>query len=55
MSAGSSFLVRLRNAAEIFESARKAAAAVDAGRRPPAKALRRLGIPESAFDTVRFL
>ena len=23
--------------------------------RPPAKALRRLGIPESAFDTVRFL
>ncbi len=48
-----SLFARLRGAAEILDSARSVAAAVDAGRRPSARHLARLGISEAAFESIR--
>ncbi|WP_175577729.1 hypothetical protein [Mongoliimonas terrestris] len=44
---------RLKAVVDVLDAARSSAAAVNSGRRPSRQALRRLGIAEDAFDTVR--
>ncbi len=45
---------RFRSFLDMMSGARECAAAVEAGRKPSARALRSLNLPVDAFDDVKF-